>query len=98
MKPIETASELPPPAPFSFASTIWPSEPSGRRFGTARRPELEVVMGDISQEASDVVVNPAGAGLVDLALRRAAGPGLLEAFHQEAFALPAVDSRADRQS
>ena len=45
-------------------------------------------MGDISQEASDVVVNPAGPGLVNLALRRAAGPGLLEAFHQGAAELP----------
>jgi O-acetyl-ADP-ribose deacetylase (regulator of RNase III) len=88
VKPIETAVGIAPPSPFSFASTIWAAEPSGRRFGTPQRPELQVVVGDLSQETSDAVVNPAGAGLVDLALRRAAGPGLLEAFHQGTAELP----------
>ena len=43
---------------------------------------------DIVQEASEAVVNPAGPGLVDLAIRRAAGPDLTEAFHACTFDLP----------
>jgi O-acetyl-ADP-ribose deacetylase (regulator of RNase III) len=85
---IETASGVTAPYPLSFASVIRADERTGRRLGTARLPELEVVMGDLSREDSDAVVNPSGAGLVDLALRRAAGPELLEAFHQGAVDLP----------
>jgi O-acetyl-ADP-ribose deacetylase len=89
VKPIETASGvITPPSSFSFASAIRAGKTAGGRPGAARLPELEVVMGDIRTEASDAVVNPAGAGLVDLALRRAAGPELLEAFHQGAADLP----------
>ena len=60
----------------------------GPRARTARGPVLEFVVGDLTREASDAIVNPAGAGLVDLAIRRAAGPQLLEAFHQSALKLP----------
>jgi O-acetyl-ADP-ribose deacetylase (regulator of RNase III) len=59
--------------------------PRGR---TARGPVLEFVVGDLTRETSDAIVNPAGAGMVDLAIRRAAGPELLEAFHQSALKLP----------
>jgi len=59
-----------------------------RRTGTAGCPVLEFVLGDLTREASDAIVNPAGAGMVDLAIRRAAGPELLEAFHQSALQLP----------
>ena len=58
------------------------------RTGAARAPVLEFVVGDLTHEASDAIVNPAGAGMVDLAIRRAAGPELLEAFHQSAWKLP----------
>ncbi|HTB56575.1 MAG TPA: macro domain-containing protein, partial [Polyangia bacterium] len=58
------------------------------RTRTAPGPALEFVVGDLTQEASDAIVNPAGAGLVDLAIRRAAGSQLLEAFHQSALELP----------
>jgi O-acetyl-ADP-ribose deacetylase (regulator of RNase III) len=58
------------------------------RARAARGPVLEFVVGDLTRELSDAIVNPAGAGLVDLAVRRAAGPELLEAFHQSALALP----------
>jgi O-acetyl-ADP-ribose deacetylase (regulator of RNase III) len=51
-------------------------------------PALELVVGDITQEATDAVVNPVGPGLVDLAIRRAAGPELLDAFHDRADELP----------
>ena len=72
-----------------------PFQPSARpgtlespRARTARGPQLEFVVGDLTREVSDAIVNPAGAGMVDLAIRRAAGPELLEAFHQSAFNLP----------
>jgi O-acetyl-ADP-ribose deacetylase (regulator of RNase III) len=58
------------------------------RTRTARGPVLEFVVGDLTREVSDAIVNPAGAGMVDLAIRRAAGPELLEAFHQSALTLP----------
>jgi O-acetyl-ADP-ribose deacetylase (regulator of RNase III) len=58
------------------------------RIPATRHSALEFVTGDISQEVSDAIVNPAGPGLVDLAIRRAAGPELLEAFHRKAFDLP----------
>jgi O-acetyl-ADP-ribose deacetylase (regulator of RNase III) len=60
----------------------------GARTRTARGPVLEFVVGDLTREQSDAIVNPAGAGLVDLSIRRAAGPELLEAFHQSASKLP----------
>lgn len=58
------------------------------RIRPTRGPVLEFVLGDLTHEASDAIVNPAGAGMVDLAIRRAAGPELLEAFHQGALELP----------
>ena len=58
------------------------------RTRTARGPVLEFVVGDLTREVSDAIVNPAGAGMVDLAIRRAAGPELLEAFHESASKLP----------
>ncbi len=48
-------------------------------------PEIETVTGDITLELSDAIVNTAGAGLVDLAVRRAAGPFLLEELHWKLF-------------
>jgi O-acetyl-ADP-ribose deacetylase len=57
----------------------------GIREGMRRRrvgaPFVEFTMGDITRETTDAIVNPAGPGLVDLAIRRAAGPDLLDAFH-----------------
>ena len=58
------------------------------RTRTARGPVVEFVVGDVTREVSDAIVNPAGAGMVDLAIRRAAGPELLEAFHEGALKLP----------
>jgi O-acetyl-ADP-ribose deacetylase (regulator of RNase III) len=60
----------------------------GSRPRAARAPVLEFVVGDLTRETSDAIVNPAGAGMVDLAIRRAAGPELLEAFHESASKLP----------
>lgn len=68
--------------------TIQPKPPS--RFEPAARvaPVIEFVIGDITNETTDCIVNPAGPGLVDLAIRRAAGPALLEAFHRASRRLP----------
>jgi O-acetyl-ADP-ribose deacetylase (regulator of RNase III) len=54
----------------------------------APAPILELVVGDITREHTDAIVNPVGPGLVDLAIRRAAGPELLDAFHDRADELP----------
>jgi O-acetyl-ADP-ribose deacetylase (regulator of RNase III) len=54
----------------------------------ARDAVLEFTVGDLTHEVSDAIVNPVGAGRVDLAVRRAAGPELLEAFHWSASRLP----------
>ncbi|HEY3494879.1 MAG TPA: macro domain-containing protein [Polyangiaceae bacterium] len=51
-------------------------------------PIIELVIGDITNETTDAIVNPAGPGLVDLAIRRAVGPQLLEAFHRASRRLP----------
>ncbi len=49
---------------------------------------LQFETADIVQERCDAIVNPAGPGLVDLAIRRAAGPELTDAFHGRTFELP----------
>jgi O-acetyl-ADP-ribose deacetylase len=81
----------------AISSDFLPSFQESARPGTlsesprtraARGPVLEFVVGDVTHETSDAIVNPAGAGMVDLAIRRAAGPELLEAFHQSAQELP----------
>jgi O-acetyl-ADP-ribose deacetylase (regulator of RNase III) len=54
----------------------------------AREAVLEFTVGDLTHEVSDAIVNSVGAGRVDLAVRRAAGPELLEAFHRSASVLP----------
>jgi O-acetyl-ADP-ribose deacetylase len=53
-----------------------------------REPVIEFAVADITLETTDAIVNPAGAGLVDLAIRRVAGPSLLEAFHAGSRQLP----------
>jgi len=47
--------------------------------------EIEFITGDLTLELTDAIVNPAGPGLVDLAIRRAAGPMLLEELHWKLF-------------
>ena len=66
------------------------------RRGPSRNPELEFAIGDITQEVCDAIVNPAGAGLVDLAVRRGAGPDLLDALHLKALSLPGGKLSAGR--
>ena len=54
----------------------------------ARGLGLELAIADITRDPSDAIVNPVGAGLVDLAVRKAAGPFLLEDFHRGVVGLP----------
>jgi len=49
---------------------------------------IEFAVDDITAETTDCIVNPAGPGRVDLAIRRAAGPALLEALHRASRRLP----------
>lgn len=69
-----------------------PSSSVGVRTGSLRRLPatsfIEFTIGDITCEATDAIVNPAGPGLVDLAVRNAAGPDLLDTFHLAAAHLP----------
>ena len=67
----------------SFSSTASTGAGAeGLRRRSDRDPVLELVIGDITCEGTEAIVNPAGPGLVDLSVRRAAGPQLLDAFHQ----------------
>ena len=84
----ETASIDSRPAPSPLSPTINPQAFEGVRRRTRREPALELVTGDITCEATDAIVNPAGAGLVDLAIRRIAGPGLIDAFQRGISELP----------
>jgi O-acetyl-ADP-ribose deacetylase len=52
----------------------------------AALPAVELVAGDISTEATDALVVPIG-GLVDLAVRRLAGPALVKAFRESVYEL-----------
>ena len=85
------SSDFLPPFQASARPGTFSESPRTR---AARGPVLEFVVGDLTRETSDAIVNPAGAGMVDLAIRRAAGPELLEAFHQSA--LEASDREALR--
>jgi len=71
---------------------IRPLGPSvGRAAALRRLPAasfVEFTIGDITRETTDAIVNPAGPGLVDLAVRKAAGQELLEAFHLAIGHLP----------
>ena len=72
--------------PISSQGTISPRNPPRRR--TVSACSLEFTIGDITRQPVDAIVNPAGPGLVDLAVRRGAGPDLLEAFHAALVELP----------
>ena len=59
--------------------------PSASRAAALRRLPatsfIEFTIGDITRETTDAIVNPVGPGLVDLAVRQAAGPEMLDACH-----------------
>jgi O-acetyl-ADP-ribose deacetylase (regulator of RNase III) len=62
----------------TVAARVSASPPPRATFAYGDATALELVVGDITEEATDAVVVPAG-GLVDLAIRRLAGPALPEA-------------------
>ena len=72
--------------PLPAQATLSPRNPARRRAVSAC--SLEFTIGDITRQSVDAIVNPAGPGLVDLAVRRGAGPDLLEAFHAALAELP----------
>ena len=79
----------PNPSALTRAPTLRLAVRPTTSFGSlARDAFLEFTVGDLTHEGSDAIVNPVGAGRVDLAVRRAAGPELLEAFHRGASFLP----------
>jgi O-acetyl-ADP-ribose deacetylase len=81
-KPIE----IPEGSLYRFP--IRPSEPHvPTQSGLAPAGLLELQVGDLVAHAADAIVVPCG-GQVDLAVRRAAGPGLGVAFRRAVGALP----------
>ena len=94
MNPSESPSES--PRAFSgVPATLRSSATDGKRWESCE-PRLELALGDLTTETTDAIVNPVGAGLVDLAVRRAAGPDLLDAYHLAAAALPGGRLQAGR--
>jgi len=62
-----------------LARAVFAIGPRGGRLSPAAAqalPLVEFAIGDITLEDGDAIVNPAGGGLVDLAVRRTAGPAL----------------------
>jgi O-acetyl-ADP-ribose deacetylase (regulator of RNase III) len=73
---------VPPPIVIGAGPAARPPVRAAKGLG------LELAIADITRDPSDAIVNPVGAGLVDLAVRTAAGPFLLEDFHRGVLALP----------
>lgn len=67
-------------SPISVARSLLLAK--GMDLGTT----LEFAVGDITQELSDAIVNPAGPGLVDQAVRQAAGPLIVDELHENLHA------------
>jgi O-acetyl-ADP-ribose deacetylase (regulator of RNase III) len=88
VNPSESAS-TPSPRAFPGVPTTLRSSGTDTQRWESCEPRLELVLGDLTDETTDAIVNPVGAGLVDLAVRRAAGPELLDAYHLAAAELPA---------
>jgi O-acetyl-ADP-ribose deacetylase (regulator of RNase III) len=83
----QTASRLLPASDPVFLPTVESARLMARQ-GVAAACSLEFTIGDITTQKVDAIVNPVGPGLVDLAVRRAAGPALLDAFHVAVAELP----------
>jgi O-acetyl-ADP-ribose deacetylase (regulator of RNase III) len=73
---------VPPPIVIGSRPEPRKSTRAGSELG------LELALADITRDPSDAIVNPVGPGLVDLAVRTAAGPFMLEDFHHGVLALP----------
>ena len=87
MSSSQTASRPLPVSPSAFLPVVESARFTARQ-GTVPACSLEFTIGDITTQKVDAIVNPVGPGLVDLAIRRAAGPALLDAFHGAVAELP----------
>ena len=87
MSSSQTASLSPSVSPSVFLPVVESARQAARQ-GAVPACSLEFTIGDITSQNVDAIVNPVGPGLVDLAIRRAAGPALLEAFHAAVAELP----------
>jgi hypothetical protein len=74
--PAGLSRRVPPPIVIGARPAARPPMRAARGLG------LELAIADITRDPSDAIVNPVGAGLVDLAVQKAAGPFLLEDFHR----------------
>jgi len=73
-----------------LARAVFAIGPRGRKMNPALArtlPLVELAIGDITLEATDGIVNPAGGGQVDQAVRRTAGPALDAALSERIAAL-----------
>jgi O-acetyl-ADP-ribose deacetylase (regulator of RNase III) len=84
---IQTAPRPLSTSPSAFLPVVESTRQTAR-LGLVPACSLEFTIGDITTQNVDAIVNPVGAGLVDLAIRRAAGPALLEAYHAAVAELP----------
>jgi O-acetyl-ADP-ribose deacetylase (regulator of RNase III) len=83
----QTAAHFLPASHSAFLPAVEGARLMARQGGAAAC-SLEFTIGDITTQNVDAIVNPVGPGLVDLAVRRAAGPALLDAFHAAVAELP----------
>lgn len=73
-----------------LARAVFAIGPRGRKLSPALAqtlPLVELAIGDVTLEATDAIVNPAGGGQVDQAVRRTAGPALDAALRESIAAL-----------
>jgi O-acetyl-ADP-ribose deacetylase len=69
-----------------LARAVFAIGPRGRKLSPALAqtlPLVELAIGDVTLEATDAIVNSAGGGQVDQAVRRTAGPALDTALREQ---------------
>ena len=73
-----------------LARAVFAIGPRGRKLSPALAqtlPLVELAIGDVTLEATDAVINSAGGGQVDQAIRRTAGPALEAGLRERVVAL-----------